>query len=70
MFSVPVLEAWPDMEDDYLQEVENPMDFRTIEEERLPDYRYIAELQEDLILTFHNCCVFNKKEPEYYDYAR
>lgn len=49
--------------------VKYPMDFRTIEEERLPDYGNISELQDDLILTFRNCCEFNSDNPEYYNYA-
>ena len=31
------------------------MDFRTIEEERLPYYSSIRDLQWDLILVFNNC---------------
>ena len=45
------------------------MDFQTIEHKRLGTYEHIAELQDDLILTFRNCCVFNEKEQEYLSYA-
>ena len=69
MFAVPVCEAFPEVADDYKAIVTNPMDLRTIEEERLPTYGLLAELQEDLILTFKNCCVFNGEGSEYYGYA-
>eukprot|EP00571_Detonula_confervacea_P009850 CAMPEP_0172301324 /NCGR_PEP_ID=MMETSP1058-20130122/3238_1 /TAXON_ID=83371 /ORGANISM="Detonula confervacea, Strain CCMP 353" /LENGTH=2176 /DNA_ID=CAMNT_0013011391 /DNA_START=239 /DNA_END=6769 /DNA_ORIENTATION=- len=69
LFSVPALETFPEMEDEYLKAVKNPMDFRTIEEERLPTYQNIAELQEDLVLTFRNCCEFNGEMSEYYNYS-
>jgi len=55
--------------DAYTEVVTNPMDLRTIEEERLPTYGLISELQEDLILTFKNCCVFNGEDSEYYGYS-
>ena len=64
-----MIEAFPEVEDEYLGVVKYPMDFRTIEEERLPDYGNISELQDDLILTFRNCCEFNSDNPEYYNYA-
>eukprot|EP00984_Skeletonema_dohrnii_P035801 scaffold35992_cov139-Skeletonema_dohrnii-CCMP3373.AAC.2 len=69
MFTAPVCEAFPEVADDYKAIVTEPMDLRTIEEERLPTYGLMAELQEDLILTFKNCCVFNGEGSEYYGYA-
>ena len=40
------------------------MDFRTTKE-RLPTYVDIAAIQEDLILTFRNCCIFNEKKDQW-----
>ena len=68
-FTIPVVEAFPEVADEYSQAVEDPMDFRTIEEERLSTYGHISELQDDLILVFRNCCIFNENNPEYYNYA-
>jgi hypothetical protein len=45
MFIIPVTEAFPDIAKSYLQVVSQPMDFRTIEEERVPQYASIQELQ-------------------------
>jgi hypothetical protein len=59
LFSQPVCEVYPAIANEYLKVVKNPMDFRTIEEDRLPQYHHIAELQEDIILTFRNCCIYN-----------
>lgn len=59
IFAVPVLESYPDVEDDYLKVVSQPMDFRTIEDDRLPYYNSIRELQRDLTLVFQNCTSFN-----------
>lgn len=53
------METYPDIADSYLAVVQNPMDFRTIEEERLLRYRSITELQRDLVLVFNNCFAFN-----------
>lgn len=58
-FYVPVAEAFPEIADDYLAVITNPMNFRTIEEERLNVYQSISELQEDLTLIFGNCMMFN-----------
>ncbi len=69
LFTAPVCEVFPEVADAYNDAVSNPMDLRTIEEERLPTYGLINELQEDLILTFKNCCVFNGEGSEYYGYA-
>jgi len=69
LFCHPVCEEFPDVADRYLREVKNPMDFHTIEHGRLSKYVHISQLQEDLILTFRNCCVFNQESSEYYSYA-
>ena len=62
IFGVPVVEAFPDLEEAYLAEIENPIDLRTIEEERVPQYERIAQLQEDLLLMLDNCIQFNSPE--------
>ncbi|KAL7540285.1 hypothetical protein ACHAXR_010002 [Thalassiosira sp. AJA248-18] len=69
LFSQPVLEAYPGIAEEYLRAVKKPMDFRTIEDELLSTYEHISELQDDLILTFRNCCVYNGEMSEYYNYA-
>lgn len=58
LFEVPVLESLPQIKDDYLKVVSQPMDFRTIEE-RANSYKLVTELRDDLILTFMNCIEFN-----------
>ena len=63
------VEAFPAMKVAYRRVVKNPMDFRTIEEERLPIYESISQLQEDLILVFQNCVDFNGKDTEFGVYA-
>ena len=62
IFENPVAETYPEIADAYLEVVEEPMDFRTIEEERLPRYRTIGELQQDLMLVFNNCIAFNQSQ--------
>lgn len=68
-FGVPVEEAFPGIEMAYRRVVSHPMDFRTIEEERLPTYDSISQLQDDLTLVFKNCVSFNGKDTEYGRYA-
>ena len=68
LFFRPVCEEFPNIQEEYLREVKNPMDFRTIENERLCSYGHISELQEDLILTFRNCCIYNVEKTEYHCY--
>lgn len=65
IFAVPVLEALPQIKDRYMQVVSKPMDFRTIEEERIPTYTSISDLQADLILTFQNCILYNGASSPY-----
>ena len=68
IFSVPVIESCPEVAKEYLRKIEEPMDFRTIED-RLSSYEHIAQMQDDLILTFRNCCTFNAEVPEFYCHA-
>jgi len=69
VFAVPVLEAVPDLADSYSAIVAEPMDFRTIQEERMPAYRSIRELQQDLLLVFRNCILFNEEGSPYAELA-
>jgi Bromodomain len=70
LFWVPVAEAYPDLGDAYLAHISEPMDFRTIEEERLLYYTSITQLQDDLILVFRNCMDFNEPDSPVYETAR
>jgi superfamily I DNA/RNA helicase len=70
LFWVPVAEAYPDLGDAYLAHISDPMDFRTIEEERMLYYTSITELQDDLILVFRNCMDFNEPDSPVYETAR
>jgi hypothetical protein len=70
VFSVPVLESYPDLAPAYLNVVSLPMDLRTIEEERLNEYFAIKELQKDLVLIFRNCCTFNGEGSHFWSYAK
>jgi hypothetical protein len=64
-FALPVAEAFPGIADAYSEMIDEPMDFRTIEEDGLPMYRSIRELQNDLVKVFHNCIIFNGETNEY-----
>ena len=57
-----MLETYPGISAEYQELIEEPMDFRTIEEDRLPRYRSIRELQQDLMLVFNNCIYFNQSK--------
>ncbi|KAG7343954.1 bromodomain containing protein [Nitzschia inconspicua] len=59
LFETPVLKQLPGIEEEYLQVVSHPMDFRTIEEKRMVQYSTITDLRKDLELIFHNCIKFN-----------
>ena len=59
LFEAPVLESLPHIKDEYMKVVSHPMDFKTIEEERIPSYTSITNLRDDLILTFQNSIQFN-----------
>jgi WD40 repeat protein len=63
VFAIPVTEAFPEVGSSYGEVIEQPMDFRTIVEERMPMYQSIQELQDDLILVFRNCIEFNNNDP-------
>jgi len=68
-FGRPVLEQFPRLKDSYLRVVTEPMDFGTIQNERIGSYRIISDLQKDLILTFSNCCTYNEKGSEIWNYT-
>lgn len=68
-FSTPVLESYPHLSGDYMAAVDVPMDFRTIDEERIPKYKSIKDLQRDLFLIFDNCSQFNGAGTEMGQYA-
>ena len=70
LFHTPVIEAYPELQKSYLQHIATPMDFRTIEEERLWHYQSITELQLDLILVFSNCMTFNDTDSPLYHTAK
>lgn len=70
VFAVPVVEAYPQVQDAYTEAIEEPMDLRTIEEERMHTYASITHLQDDLILMYRNCCSFNGVESSLWEYAK
>mmetsp|Transcript_9611 Transcript_9611/g.18048 ORF Transcript_9611/g.18048 Transcript_9611/m.18048 type:complete len:2241 (-) Transcript_9611:332-7054(-) len=69
LFNIPVIEQYPEVAKSYLEKVNDPMDLRTIITDRVPHYRVISELQDDLILMLQNCCTFNRVKSEYWKYA-
>ena len=69
VFSVPVVEEFPEITASYLNEIANPMDLRTIEEERVHQYEAIAQLQDDLLLMLDNCIQFNSPESDVGQYS-
>lgn len=69
IFHLPVAAAYPDIAQAYKQTVAYPMDLRTILEDRVHRYRSIRELQEDLLLVFDNCIIFNEDGSHLYDTA-
>ena len=50
--------------------ISNPMDFRTIEEDRIHYYSSITELQKDLTLVFGNCIKYNGTLSEFGQFAQ
>ena len=70
IFTIPVIEAYPEIKDSYESLIEEPMDLRTIAEERIPAYNTIGLLQDDLILMYRNCCTFNEPGSVYWAYAK
>jgi hypothetical protein len=69
LFVTPVIEAVPDLRKSYTAKIKYPMDFRTIREERIPVYMSIQQLQDDLILVFRNCAIFNGETSSFGAYA-
>jgi len=69
LFNIPVIEAYPDISEAYSKQIESPIDFRTIEEEKLPHYSKISQLQVDLIQVFKNCVEFNGESSDLGQYA-
>ena len=69
IFWIPVVEAFPEVRDVYLEMIPNPMDFRTIEDERVPSYQSITEFQDDLILVLGNCLDYNEPSSAFYKIA-
>ncbi len=69
LFAIPVVEAFPEVAVDYGKVVKEPIDLRTIEEERIHAYNSIGMLQDDLILMFRNCCTYNGRGTFYFAYA-
>ena len=69
VFKAPVVETYPELAASYLETIENPMDLRTIDEERIHLYESITMLQEDLILMFRNCCTFNAPDSDLWHYG-
>lgn len=61
IFEDPVVETYPAFKKNYLAVIDEPMDFRTIENERLRRYTSVRELQNDLKLVFENCIRYNGK---------
>eukprot|EP00978_Attheya_sp_CCMP212_P011470 scaffold28300_cov59-Attheya_sp.AAC.2 len=69
IFAIPVAEKYPLDAADYCKCVKDPMDFRTISTKRVPIYKHITELQDDLIKVFQNCIVYNEEPSEFFEYA-
>jgi len=67
-FKDPVTEQFPDIADEYLGSIADPMDIRTINE-RLESYEKISELQDDLILMLKNCCIYNGEKDDLWFYS-
>mmetsp|Transcript_53502 Transcript_53502/g.64442 ORF Transcript_53502/g.64442 Transcript_53502/m.64442 type:complete len:778 (+) Transcript_53502:223-2556(+) len=68
MFHKPVMISYPDLADQYLKIIKDPMDLKTMRS-NLRKYQSIQEMQEDLILIFDNCFTFNSKMSFEYNYA-
>jgi hypothetical protein len=70
VFSVPVVEAYPEIAASYTKIIKRPMDLRTIGEESIHTYESIAKLQDDLMLMFRNCCTYNGPDSELWQYGK
>jgi len=69
VFHYPVLDLHPDISNEYLSIVSEPMDFQTIKSTRINTYRVISDLQQDLIKVFQNCCEYNRQGSAIWKYA-
>ena len=65
-----MIEQFPQIKKEYLSVIDKPMDFRSIEDHRLSSYNEISELQDDLILIFENCCMYNEVGSSYWEYSK
>ena len=70
LFERPVAETLPDIQVHYCRVISNPMDFSTIEESRIDSYTSLAELRQDLTLTFKNCILFNGADSDVGKFAQ
>jgi hypothetical protein len=68
IFYAPVTEKFPELEKRYLELIQKPMDFMTIEKS-IRKYQDIHDLQQDILLVFKNCCAFNGQNSEIGKYA-
>ena len=64
LFESPVVEAYPEIRDSYLQVISEPMDFARIEQ-KMNGYTSAKEVQRDFKLIFQNCIRFNGESSEY-----
>lgn len=65
-----MVETFPQLKDHYLNVVKEPMDFRTIRDERLFEYGVIEEFHQDLLKVFHNCILYNGEDDDLGQKAR
>ena len=69
-FQFPVTEQYPKIAEDYLKCISNPMDVRTIKfKAKNDEYKFLSEMQDDLISMFRNCCMYNGENSEHWKYA-
>mmetsp|Transcript_24625 Transcript_24625/g.56444 ORF Transcript_24625/g.56444 Transcript_24625/m.56444 type:complete len:838 (+) Transcript_24625:149-2662(+) len=62
LFELPVVVQAPNIKEEYLKSISRPMDFHTIENERLETYQNVNEFYADLVLIFENCIDFNGED--------
>jgi len=68
VFDAPVIEKFPSLKETYLKMVSKPMDFLTIEKS-IRKYQNIQDLQQDILLVFKNCCLYNGQQSDIGKYA-
>jgi hypothetical protein len=68
VFDAPVIEKFPSLKETYLKRVSKPMDFLTIEKS-IRKYQNIQDLQQDILLVFKNCCLYNGQQSDIGKYA-